>query len=217
METKKMENTIYYFEERKPENTDVLLDLVKKRTQETGVKHVVVASTRGETGVKAAETFKGTDVQVVVVTHQAGLHEPGRIELTDENQKKLEELGAKIVTCTHAFGGIARSLARRPPRTPGEPRPPPSATPAHVPPIGELIARVLRLFSQGMKVCFEIAVMAADAGAIPMDNQIVAIGGTGRGADTALLMKPAHSSNFFDIDAHEIIAKPYSKRRPPRR
>lgn len=69
------------------------------------------------------------------------------------------------------------------------------------------MADTLRLFGQGTKVGVEISVMAADAGALT-GNDIIAIGGTGKGADTALILKPAHQSNFFDIQIREIICKP---------
>lgn len=59
-----------------------------------------------------------------------------------------------------------------------------------------LIADTLKLFGQGTKVAVEVAVMAADAGALS-GQDIVAIGGSGRGADTALVLKPAHPNNFF--------------------
>jgi hypothetical protein len=211
-----MENTIYYFKTAGPENTNDLLKLAKKRVLERGITQVVVASLSGETGVRTAEVFKDTNVNVIVVPHQTGLRGPGVQELTEENRRRLEELGAKIVICTHAFGGISRSVAVRASRKPGESPAPPPSRPAYIPPIGDLVARVLRLFCQGMKVCVEITMMAADAGAIAMDRNVVAIGGTIRGADTAILLKPAHSFNLFNIEAqthidiHEIIAKPYS-------
>lgn len=202
-----MESTIYYFEEIKPENTDILLDIVKEKILKKGIKHIVVASTRGETGVKVAEAFKDSGINVVVVTHQIGPQGP---ELLEENEKKMKALGAKIVTCTHAFGGVSRSLRSFPPRSQ---RPQPF-WPAYVPPMGSLIADVLRLFSQGMKVCFEITVMAADAGTIPHGTNMIAIGGQGRGADTAIVIKSAGTTNFFDLDVQEIIAKPIKKRLP---
>ncbi len=95
-----MENKIYYFEEINPENSDILLALVKEKAQEKGVKHIVVASTRGETGVKAAKVFKDSEINVVVVTHQIGPRGP---ELLEENEKMIKALGVQIVTCTHAF------------------------------------------------------------------------------------------------------------------
>ena len=69
-------------------------------------------------------------------------------------------------------------------------------------------------FSAGMKVCFEITLMAADAGAIPIGENVIAIGGQGRGADTAIVIKSANTTSFFDLDVQEIIAKPIQKRLP---
>lgn len=204
-----MDSTIKYFEKAGPENTGAVLELVRKRALERGITHVVVASNTGLTGLKAAEIFKNSNVKVVVVTLQAGTR--GLPEISAENRKKLEELGATVVRCTHAFGGVSMSLAHRPPPQPGTLQPQPSLTPPYTPPMGDLIARVLRLFGSGVKVCLEITVMAADAGVIPVDKDIIAIAGTRRGADTALLLKPAYSTNFFDMDVKEIIAKPYSK------
>lgn len=200
-----MESKIYYFEEINPKNSDTLLDIVKEKALEKGIKHVLVASTRGETGVKAAKAFKDSGINIVVVTHQIGPHGP---ELLKENEKMIKALGAQIVTCTHAFGGVGSSLRRFPPR---EQRSEPF-WPAYVPPTGDLIANVLRLFSQGMKVCFEITLMAADAGIIPIGENVIAVGGQGRGADTAIVIKSANTTRFFDLDVQEIIAKTITKR-----
>jgi hypothetical protein len=54
----------------------------------------------------------------------------------------------------------------------------------------------------------EITLMAADAGLIPTDQDIIAVGGTGSGADTALRIKPANAARFFDLRIREVIAKP---------
>jgi len=203
-----MESKIYYFEEIKPENTNILLDFVKQKAFEKGIKYVVVASTRGETGVRAVEALKSSGIKVVVVTHQIGPQGP---ELLEANEKKIMALGGKIVTCTHAFGGVSVSLRATPPRPPGQPRPQPY-WPAYVPPFGDLVANVLRLFSQGMKVCFEITLMAADAGAIPIGENVIAIGGQGKWADTAIIIKSTNTTSFFDLDVQEILAKPIKKR-----
>jgi len=59
-----------------------------------------------------------------------------------------------------------------------------------------------------MKVAVEITVMAADAGLISSEEEVIAIGGTNRGADTAIVVKPAYSTNFFDLKIREVIAMP---------
>jgi hypothetical protein len=64
------------------------------------------------------------------------------------------------------------------------------------------------MFSQGVKVCVEIAVMALDSGLVPPGEKVIAIGGTGRGADTALVVVPAHSQNFLETRILELICMP---------
>jgi uncharacterized protein len=63
------------------------------------------------------------------------------------------------------------------------------------------------MFGQGIKVCVEIAAMAADAGLIPAGD-VIAVGGTGRGADTAAVIAADSSNRFFNIKVREILAKP---------
>ena len=73
----------------------------------------------------------------------------------------------------------------------------------------EIIAHTLRLFGgEGIKVAVEVSVMAADAGLIPTNREIIAVGGSGAGADSAIVLKAAHMNNFFDLEIREIIAKP---------
>jgi len=130
---------------------------------------------------------------LVVVTHATGFAAPGAQELKEENRKKILENGARILTCTHSLSGVERAVRRR------------FNT---ILPL-EIIANALRLFGEGSKVCIEIAIMAADAGLIPINRKIIAIAGTSRGADTALVIKPANATDFFDLRVEEIIAKPH--------
>ena len=214
------EAVTHYFENRGEQNTDKTLELAKVRALERNVKQVVVASTRGITGVKAAEAFKDTGIEVIIVTHQTGHIGAGVQQLTDENRKKLESLDITIVTGSDALeGGVGLGITRR--QTTDATRPTPETqgmaslirrmNPT-IPPVVRIVASVLRLFCQGMKVAVEVTLMAADAGVITVDHAIVAIAGTGRGADTAIVIQPANTTNFLDLDIHEIIAKPYTTR-----
>jgi hypothetical protein len=190
-----MERTTVYFE--KPggeENTVKTLALAKARADELGIKTIVVASTVGDTAVKAMDVFKG--FKVVVVTHVTGMRGPDTQEFTEANRKIVEKKGGIIVTAAHAFGAIHRSLGAS-----GGPPIPTSA-------IGDIIAMTLRTFGQGMKVACEIAAMAADAGAVRTDEEIISIGGTGRGADTAVVLQPSNVHRFFNLRVKEIICKP---------
>lgn len=74
--------------------------------------------------------------------------------------------------------------------------------------MAETVAETLRRVSRGTKVCFEIAVMAADADLLPTDQDAVAIGGSGGGADTAVVIRPANMNRFFDLKIREFIAMP---------
>jgi hypothetical protein len=192
-----MELTTTYFE--KPggeENTVKTLALARQRAEALGIKTFVVASTTGATAAKAVDALKG--FKIIIVTHTAGFREPNTQEFTEENRKIVEAKGGIIFTATHALGGIQRALATA---GPGGPWPPSHA-------IGDVVAQALRIFGQGMKVACEIAAMAADAGLVRTDEEVISIGGTGRGADTAVVVKPDYVHRFFGTRVKEIICKP---------
>lgn len=181
---------IVYFDEPGPQNTDETLKLAKECADELGIKKIIVASTTGETGVKASEVFKGYDL--IVVSHVAWFRGPDVEEFSRENYEKIIRNGGKVVTATHTFGGIGRAIRRK----------------FNTIQIDEIIANVLRLFGQGMKVACEIACMAVDAGYVKPGEEIISIAGTGRGADTAIVIKAFNSHDFFEIKIREIICKP---------
>ena len=190
IEMSSVERKTVYFESTGQHHTDAVLKLAKEYAEAEGIRGIVVASTTGETGVKAAQMFKGFDV--VVVTHHVGFREPGVHELTEEFRQQILKLGARILTSTHALSSVERAVRKK------------FGT---VQPL-ELIAHALRLHGEGTKVCVEIVVMAADAGLIPVDKDVIAIAGTSRGADTAMVIKPVNTSRFFDLRIRETIAKP---------
>ncbi len=179
-----------YFEPWGEPNTERTLQLAKARADQLGIKDILVATTRGEVGRKAAELFRGCNV--VVVTHVQGFKQPDHQELTPENRSAIEAAGGKILTTTHAFGSIGRAVRFR----------------MNTYQLDEIIAYTLRNFCEGLKVCAEIAVMAADAGLVRTDKEVVAIAGTNRGADTSVVLMPAHTTDFFNLRILEIICKP---------
>ena len=179
-----------YFDRPGPHNTARTLEIAVQRAEELDIRTILVASTRGETGVLAARQFQGRNV--VVVTHATGFRGPNVQELTDENRVAIETAGAWVLTCQHALGGIDRAV-RKKWGTYG---------------IGEIVAQTLRIFGEGMKVCAEIALMAADTGLVRVGEPCIAIGGTGRGADTAVVLIPVNVQKFFDLRLMEVLAKP---------
>lgn len=197
-----MEAKIVYFEKPGKENTDEVFRIAKQRAEELGIKTILVASTSGVTAVKAVQFFKG--MRVIIVTHSTGYKKPDFQEFTEENRKIVESKGGIILTAAHTFGGLSRAMRQ------GDI---PEATATYV--IGDIVASTLRLFGQGMKVVCEIATMAADSGLVRTDDDVIAIAGTGtgdwgRGADTAVVLKPDNSHFFFNTRVKEILCKAYS-------
>jgi hypothetical protein len=191
-----MESKTLYFENRAKENTEQTFTAAKQRAQELGIKTFVVASTSGRTGVQAMNVFDG--MKLIVVSHCYGSREPNKWLFTDENAELLKNKGIPIVTAAHAFGGITRAMNQM--KIPNAPT-------TYV--IGDIVANTLRMFGQGMKVACEIAAMAADAGLVRCDEDIVSMGGSGRvgGADVAAVLTPANSHRLFEMRVKEIICK----------
>lgn len=181
---------ITYFDRPGRENTEHTLEVAKERAEELGVRQIVVASTGGETGRRAAELLKGH--HLVVVTHSTGFSEPNTQQLSEENRRQILAQGAHLLTCQHAFGGVNRAIRRK----------------LNTYQVDEIIAYTLRIFGEGMKVACEITLMAADAGLIRTDEPVLAIAGTDRGADTAAILRPANAQGFFDLRVSEILCKP---------
>lgn len=169
-------------------NTGATIEAALARAGELNLKHVVVASCSGET----AALLAGCGLDTVCVAHQVGFSAPGVDEMSSEVRARLERAGIRILTTTHLMAGLDRSLRFKFG----------GVYPA------EIIASTLRLLGQGVKVCVEISVMALDAGLIPPGEDVVAIAGTASGADTAVVIQPAHSQHFFDTKIREIICKP---------
>lgn len=191
-----MEKKIYYFEKYGVQCTQKTLEMAKERFDELGLDCVLVATSEGNTAVEALKYFKPS--QLVAVTSMYGFLQPGKPRMTEENRKILTDAGVRIVHATHVLAGIDRSINRQW---------------GGITPV-QLMSQCYKLIGEGTKVCVEIAVMAADAGACPVDRDVMTIGGTGRGADTAIVLKPAHSNNFFDLRFREFVCMPSD--RPPK-
>lgn len=186
-----MQKTVSYFEKTGPENTQQCLEIVKSAVNDSGYKHIVVASTTGSTGELFAEALKDKNVNVVVVTHSHGFREPNDIEIPSSSREIILASGAKVYTGTMITHGLETALSKK--------------FGGVYPTL--LVAQSLRRFGEGSKVCCEMVMMAADAGLIPEKEEIVTVAGTGRGADTVLILKSAVSKRFLDLKVLEILAK----------
>jgi hypothetical protein len=189
---KHMKYQTVYFEKPGPVNTDETLQLVREWADMLEIKTVLVASSSGRTGVKALQLLTLHDV--IVVTHATGFRTENEQELTQENRARIETLGGRILTCQHAFAGISRAVRIK----------------FNTYEIDEIVANTLRLLGHGIKVAAELCLMAADAGLVRTDEDVIAIGGTGQGADTAAVIQPANVARFFDLKIRGILCKPWN-------
>jgi len=185
---------IYYWKSPGIINTDKTIDAALKRGKELKIEHFVVASCRGFTTKRLLA--KGKNIKIVSVSHQAGFYEPGKSEMSRKTEDELRKHGVQVFTGTHFFGGVGRAVRLK----------------FQGLEIEELAANTLRILGQGVKVAIEIAIMALDAGLIPYGKEIISIGGTGEGADTAIVCLPQHGKDLFSFDVREIICKPRSRK-----
>ena len=182
-----------YFDRPGPENTGTVIEIMLKAARERGLRHLVVAGTVGTSARQLLNAMGDSDLKIVVVSHNVGFSEEGKTTFDPEVRAALTQAGHHVLTATMATRNLNKAVSTR---------------------FGgysetELITATLRMFGQGMKVCPEIAAMAADAGLIPF-HDVIAAAGTGRGWDTAVVIRANSSNRFFDIKVREILCKPRS-------
>lgn len=187
-----MQKSVFYFEKPGKENTESCLQVVKDAIRDRLYKHLVIASTEGITGLLYSEALKDFGINIVVVTHSAGFKTVNTLEMPSETKRKIESTGASVYTGTMITHSLETAFASKfnglYPTT--------------------IVAQSLRRFGEGPKVCCEIVMMAADAGLIPEGEEVLAVAGTARGADSVLIIRSAASKRFLDLRVLEILAKP---------
>ncbi len=177
-----------YFDFPGKDNSKAVRDAVVEYAKNNEIKYIVIASNTGYT----TDLFDNSGLDLVCVTHQIGFREPGGDEMSKVKREEYKQKGIKVLTTTHLMGGIERAALRQ----------------FGGSGIQSITAQTLRMFGQGTKVCAEIASMALDAGMIPHGEDIIAVGGSGKGADTAWVIRPAHSHVFYETQMKELICKP---------
>ena len=181
------------FSEKGKENTRAASEIAVRRAMELNTDLVLSSGTgeSAETVLSVAEElgFRG---RITVVRSVTSYSENGVNRMSPEMRQSLEARGVRIISAAHALSAGERGLSLRF---------------KGVYPL-EIMANTLRMFGQGMKVCVECSVMALDGDAVEWKKPIVALGGTGRGLDTAAVITPAFSANILDTVINEILCKP---------
>ncbi|MFB3888279.1 MAG: hypothetical protein ACE14S_02235 [Candidatus Bathyarchaeia archaeon] len=192
----------YYFQEPGEQNTNDVVEAVKKRVCSTGIRYVVVASNSGSTALKLAQAL-GEQAVVICVTGA-----PYRREwsmkwptLQDEARKKLEDLGVVVVDkAPYAFHNSVMESGMW------------SCFDAE-----QIIRETLYAFGQGLKVAVEVVLMAVETGNLDPYQDVIGVGGTGRGADSAAVIRATYPATIFSkdlkkkLEIREIIAMPLKK------
>ena len=127
-------------------------------------------------------------MDIIAVSICAGFEDKGWT-MTAEERAELEALQIRVLTSIHALGDDVNVAF-------GVTAP------------NKVVNETLCRFCQGMKVAVECALMAADAGLVGSSQEIISIAGTGEGADTAIVVKPACTLHFADLRDTRILAKP---------
>lgn len=183
--------------EARDEATRRIAEIAVKEAVSSGIRHIVLASNTGASAIVLLDAVKaefpeGGGPKIVCVSHQVGFAGDGVDEMPAGMRDRLAGEGVSVLTATHLFGGVERSMMN---------------TWKGQYPLGT-VANALKLFGQGTKVAVEIAVMALDSGLVPFGFDVISIGGTGRGSDTALVLRPAHSIRFFETRVRKVLALP---------
>lgn len=178
------------FERPGAANTRAVLELAARRAERPDIAALVIPTHSGKSALWAAKMIAPS--RIVAVTPAWGAQKPNTQAVTEAMRRRLLDMGVRVVTGTHALGGVGRAVRRK----------------LGAYQMDEIIAYTLRLFGQGTKVAVEAALMAADAGAVRTDEDVIAAGGSSSGLDTALVLRPVNASSLLDMKIREIICKP---------
>ncbi|UCG08478.1 MAG: hypothetical protein JSV83_07475 [Desulfobacterales bacterium] len=187
-----VEKQVFYFDKKGPDNTDKTLDIALACCQERGINKIVVASSRGHTALKL-HTKASPSVEIIAVTYGAGSRYTDDVAEFNKNYATLVEKKIHIVRGLHTLSGAEKAFENKY-KT--------GFTPLNV------VADTLRMFCHGVKVCVEIAVMAAEHGFICPDEEVVVIAGSHHGADTAIVLQAAFAANIFDTKIKRLLCMP---------
>ena len=190
--SKGTEGKVLYFEKKGTVNTDRTLEIALACCEDKGIKKVVVASSTGKTALRLREKAKAS-VEIIAVTYGAGSKYREEVEEFNRNRETLAKKGIQTVRGLQGLSATERAFENK--------------YKSGLLPLN-IVADTLRMFSQGMKVCLEVALMAAEAGFITPDEEVVVIAGSGTGADTAVIMKPAYAASMFDTRFKAILCMP---------
>lgn len=191
---------------------EVKMDIMagaQARAERSGVRNVVVATNSGASVLAAQEAF-GPGYRFFAVGNPASAHDSGlclHTGISKETRRALQAKGITVITRD-------QSLFQADERTDMGPSLHDAAVRAYadrfrggrLPPKGDddvvaMTGHILaEFFGDGPKVCLEIALMAADSGLLPLDEDCMAIATPQLGfAHAAMVLRPARTQDLFSM------------------
>jgi hypothetical protein len=201
--SKVIKRQVYYFDQPGEENTQWVIEAVSQRLEAGGIRKVIVASTSGKTAVEFARSLKDK-AELVCVSESPYRREWGEQWpcLKEEFRQQLEKLGVAIIDkAPYVFHSSVLDTARWSDVFPER-----------------LVKETLYSFGQGMKVAVEVALTAVSCGYVIPYEDVIGVGGSSKGADTAIILRATYPASLFDkdpakrLEIREIIAMPTSKK-----
>jgi hypothetical protein len=195
--------SVVYFDTPGFANTATVIETVIERVKTRDIETVVVPATTGKTADLFVRQLNGK-VKVAAVSENEALSACKRI--ANQDQGLLGKLIRKRLNA--AIEEADRKLRRD------------ALDMTFLPFCGETyvaVSETLYAFGQGMKVALEVSVAAVEVGKVEPYSRIIAVGGTGEGADTAIVVRTSPQSEAFGQDIKkrlavcEILAMPIEK------
>jgi hypothetical protein len=199
--------TVEFFSRPGKSNTSATLEAVQAYLKESGTPvPVIVASISGQTALRARETISDASIPILCVTGAPcwqNLPDISYPLIPEQTREELQSAHVSIVDSVPSSlsDTIEFSYARYGYRSP----------------TWMFIEALLAVGGYGLKTAVECILMATDGGHVPPFTEVVAVGGSGKGADTAVVARSTFSSTAFSSDpdkrfvVHEVLAVPRHK------
>ncbi len=204
-----MERTVHFFEKPGAENTNDVISCLVDRVREGDIDSVVVASVSGRMATIVAEKVRkqGLKTKVVCVSGPKSWKKYPQYQfplITRKEQSRLESLQVKVVNnIDEPFKPILfRDWWEK--KTLKVPHPE-----------SDLFwMALICVGGHGFRTAIEIVFMAVDAGVVQPGQNVVAVAGTGRGLDSAVVLRAGRFNEAVGrypakrLKIEEILAMP---------
>jgi hypothetical protein len=186
----------YYFDKPGVVNTELAITFAVERALEACIDTIIIPTETGKSAIILSKIAKekGFSKELIAVRYHTGFENLNEQFMSEDVYNNLINSGFKVHTGTHLFSSISRSFRLR-------------WEGIFIP---EIVGATLKIVSSGFKTAIEVAVMAANGGLIKdITRDVISLGGTSSGIDTAIVLRAAYQNNFLDyIRIRELICKP---------